>query len=260
MKAITLHSVVPVRKEPSERAEMVTQLLFAETFEVLQNEGTWVQVKNDADGYEGWVSEKMISRINDEVWAELQSMEKALVAVPVTLAVSQENSTSIFLTGGTKLPNYTSNGTFQLLGITFRVDPQTIVAKAAFTQERFMQLASYYMNIPYLWGGKNAFGIDCSGFVQVLMSLFGVDLPRDASQQINYGENVDFLTEAKAGDLAFFENEQGNIIHVGIMIDSERVMHASGRVKISAIDTEGILSDEKDGYTHKLRIVKRVIE
>ena len=111
----------------------------------------------------------------------------------------------------------------------------------------------------YLWGGRNALGIDCSGFTQMMYRIFGIQLPRDASEQVKIGETVDFLTEAQTGDLAFFENKDHKIIHVGMLMDNESIMHASGRVKINRIDATGIVSEEDGQHTHQLRIIKRII-
>lgn len=257
MKVITLNSVVPVRAEAAESAEMVTQMLFAETATVLEQTERWTKIKLDADGYEGWADRKMLSQLGDKQFEQLQSAPKAVVSFPVSLAVSLENKTSILLTGGTRLPNY-NVGIFELLGVKFNIDASTVETTLEFTTENFMRIAFFYLNTPYLWGGKNALGMDCSGFTQIIYSIFGVQLPRDASMQVQDGKVVDFLVEAKTGDLAFFENVDKKIIHVGILLDSNRIMHCSGRVKINQIDSQGIISEETGQYTHQLRVIKRI--
>lgn len=259
MKVITLHSVVPVRMEPSECAEMGTQMLFAETATVLEQKERWTKIKLDADEYEGWADRKMLSVLGDGEYKKLQATPTSIVAFPVSLVVSKANNTSILLTGGTKLHNY-KDGQFELLGVSFNVDASTVQTNLPFTADNFMKIAFFYLNTPYLWGGRNALGMDCSGFSQLMYSIFGVQLPRNASQQVNCGRVVDFLTEAQMGDLAFFENAEGKIIHVGILLDSERIMHCSGRVKINRIDAQGIISEETGKYTHQLRIIKRIKE
>ena len=260
MKAITLNSVVPMRTSPQEQAEMCSQVLFAETMTILKEEGAWAKIKLDADGYEGWVDRKMISTLSDEAFNDIKNAPKCAVAFPVALAMSTENQTTLLLSGGTKLPNY-KNGTFELLGVKFNIDPSTVLPQGTtFDTSKVMPIARFFLNTPYLWGGRNALGVDCSGFVQMIYGIFGIQLPRDASQQVNHGRVVDFLTEAIAGDLAFFENADKKIIHVGMMLDNENIMHASGRVKINKIDAQGIVSEIDGSHTHRLRIIKRIHE
>jgi cell wall-associated NlpC family hydrolase len=116
-----------------------------------------------------------------------------------------------------------------------------------------------FLNAPYMWGGRSPFGIDCSGFTQAVYKLKRIKLLRDASQQSTLGEPLSFLTEAEPGDLAFFDNEEGLISHVGIITDQQHIIHASGKVRIDRIDHEGIYNDEEKRYTHLLRIIKRII-
>lgn len=259
MKAITLNSVVPMRTEPREQAEMCSQVLFAETMTLVDEQPQWYKIKTDADGYEGWVDKKMVSTLSDEAYNALHDAPKAVVAMPITLAISKANQTSILLTGGTRLPNY-KDGQFELLGIRFQIDASAVwTHPTPFDKKKLLNTARFYLNTPYLWGGRNALGIDCSGFTQMIYSLFGIQLPRDASQQVATGQTVDFLSEAQAGDLAFFENTEKKIIHVGMLISNEGIMHASGRVKINRIDSEGIVSEENGQHTHTLRIIKRII-
>lgn len=259
MKIITLYSVVPMRTEPKEQAEMCTQMLFGQTAELITTAGKWSKIQLDSDGYEGWVDSKMVSNLTEEEYVGLQNASKAIVKFPVAMAVSRQNQTTILLTAGTELYNY-EQGAFQLLGAHFSIEPSMVQSESiAFSEEAFMQMARFFMNIPYLWGGKSAFGMDCSGFVQVICSLFGVALPRDASQQMAYGEGVDFLVEARMGDVAFFQNSEGKVTHVGILIDAERIMHCSGRVKVDKIDAEGIISPETGEYTHHLKGIRRLI-
>jgi cell wall-associated NlpC family hydrolase len=124
--------------------------------------------------------------------------------------------------------------------------------------ENIAVAATSFLNTPYLWGGRTHFGIDCSGFTQAVFKLQGINLLRDASQQVDQGYAINLLQETKLGDLAFFENQEGNIVHVGILLNNEKIIHASGRVKIDFIDEKGIFSEELKRYTHKLKAIKRM--
>ncbi|MGF7230079.1 C40 family peptidase, partial [Arachidicoccus sp.] len=128
-----------------------------------------------------------------------------------------------------------------------------------FTEENIRKTAMTYLNTSYLWGGRSAFGLDCSGFTQQVFQYFNIQLPRDAYQQAGVGGSVGFLQECRCGDLAFFDNEEGRITHVGIMLDKENIIHASGKVRIDKIDAQGIVRLDTSLHTHKLRIIKRVV-
>lgn len=259
MKAIVLHSIVPVRSEPSESSEQLTQLLFAETVEILEEKPRWNRVKSDVDGQIGWVDFKMVTKLSD---AENKMIEKAdksaRIVMPMAYAVSENNGQTIPLTAGTCLPNY-KDGRFEILGVGFRVDPSMVADKPLpLSETSLMNTVRFFLNIPYLWGGKNALGMDCSGFTQIIHSLFGHQLLRNASQQATQGVPVKSIKVALPGDLAFFDHEDGKISHVGIILDSERIIHCSGRVKVEKLDETGILSIEQGGtYTHHLVSIRR---
>ena len=127
-----------------------------------------------------------------------------------------------------------------------------------FNVEVLVALGRPFLGTAYLWGGKSIFGVDCSGFVQQLYKLFGIFLPRDAYQQAEVGELVGFLQEAKLGDLAFFDNDEGRITHVGMLLSDRLIMHASGNVRIDPIDHAGIIHRITGKRTHHLRLIKRV--
>ena len=120
--------------------------------------------------------------------------------------------------------------------------------------------AFYFLNSPYLWGGRTPFGIDCSGFVQIAARLSGISLPRDTQEQAEEGEIINLISEAKPGDLAFFDNIDGRIIHVGIILENGQIIHASGKVRIDTIDHQGIFNEESKKYSHQLRVIKRIIQ
>ena len=182
----------------------------------------------------------------------------AMVAMPMAYAVSENNGQTIPLTASTRLTNY-KDGRFEVLGVGFRIDPSMVIAQPlALDQTNLLQAVRFFLNIPYLWGGKNAMGLDCSGFTQVVMSLFGKSLKRNASEQATQGCKIANLKNAQAGDLVFFDHEDGKISHVGIVIDPERVIHCSGRVKVEKLDAEGIYSAEAAAYTHHLVTIRRI--
>ena len=282
MKGISLHSVVPVRTEARETAEMSTQILFAEQCEILAEQARWYQVRLCQDGQEGWVDKKMLTPLSAEEEQKLPAEATAMVLMPMAYAVSENNGQTIPLTAGTRLCNY-KDGRFELLGVGFRIDPSMVLtAPLPMDEPHLLQAVRFFLNIPYLWGGKNAMGMDCSGFTQVVLSLFGKHLLRNASEQATQGTEVNGLEDAQAGDLAFFckpqtnhanngnnENNANNgnnttITHVGILIDKQRIIHCSGRVKVEKIDATGIFSIEQADaqhpqgqYTHQLLSIRR---
>ena len=259
MKGIVLHSVVPVRSEANEGSEQLTQLLFAETVDILEEKPRWIRIKNDADGQIGWVDFKMLTKLSDSECELVAKADKsARVMMPMAYAVSENNGQTIPLTAGTCLPNY-KDGRFEVLGVGFRIDPSMVADKSLeMTTEKIMEVVRFFLNVPYLWGGKNALGMDCSGFTQIIHSLFGHQLLRNASEQVTQGMPVKLLKNAQTGDLAFFDHEDGKISHVGLILDSERIIHCSGRVKVEKLDEIGIFSIEQGGtYTHHLVSIRR---
>lgn len=275
MHAIVLHSIVPVRAEAREGAEQETQLLFGELCEVQQILPRWYKIRNEADGEEGFADSKMLTPMSDEEYANYSASLAsctARVKLPMTYAVSGNNGQTIPLTMGTRLPNY-KDGQFEVLGVPFRIDSAAVAEQPLpLNPNTLMQVTRFLLNTPYLWGGKNALGMDCSGLTQTVMSLFGINLPRNASQQVKCGEEVTSLKDAQAGDLVFFdhndphseESEQNNckgdshITHVGIILDAERVIHCSGRVKIERISERGIYGQEQQLFTHHLAAIRRM--
>lgn len=273
--AIVLHSVVPVRSEQSEQSEQITQMLFGEICTILDEKPRWNRVKLEVDGQEGWVDTKTIAPMSEEEYTTYtQALDTAaMVVFPMTFAVSENNGQTIPLTAGTRLTNY-QDGRFEVLGVGFCIDAGMVAEQAvALTQETLQQRVRFFLNVPYLWGGKNALGMDCSGFTQVVMSFFGRTLLRNASEQATQGVEVPDLAVAQAGDLAFFCHEDAEesqdacarISHVGILLDSERIMHCSGRVKVEKVDKRGIVSSDvvQDAgatkvYTHRLVAIRRM--
>ena len=265
MVAIALHSVIPVRTEACEGAEQNTQMLFGELCQILDEQPRWRRIRLESDGQEGWVDAKMITPMTDKEYATHKKALKtaATVAFPMAYAMSENNGQTIPLTAGTRLTNY-KDGRFEVLGVGFRIDPSMVIgAPMELTQENLLKAVRFFINVPYLWGGKNALGMDCSGFTQTILGLFGKALLRNASEQVTQGKPIKDLSKAQAGDLVFFTkspmtNDQLPITHVGIVIDPERVIHCSGRVKVEKLDSTGIFNAENGEYSHHLVAIRRV--
>lgn len=239
-------SLVPLRAEPSHRSEMVSQILFGELFEIIEEDIDFVKVRMIDVDYEGWIQKgQFVESEND------MKYRPNVVGMGGAKAVSESDKVDL-------IPGTALTSDKLLLGKNnYIIKGDLRKASLSDFEDEFSKLVNFYINSPYLWGGRSQFGIDCSGFSQACFKHFGITLPRDAWQQAEKGEIVDFLTEIKKGDLAFFDNEEGRITHVGIMIDSETIIHASGRVRIDKMDNEGIFNAELNKYTHRLRIVKR---
>ncbi|MBK9225245.1 MAG: C40 family peptidase [Flavobacterium sp.] len=246
-------SIIPLRIEPSDKSEIVSQVLFGEHFQILEVSKQWSKIKLQFDDYEGWVDSKQYQIISESSYNQLceevivlnsdlieyvTGPNNFLMPIPLGSSLSFLNFNEI------NINNYDFEG-MKISGIK---------AKANIVNTSFM-----YLNSPYLWGGKTPFGIDCSGFTQMVYKLNGYHLLRDASQQALQGEALSFIEESEPGDLAFFDNEDGKIIHVGIIMKDNYIIHASGKVRIDRLDHLGIYNAEINKHTHKLRVIKKVI-
>ena len=270
-------TVTPVRQEPSEGSEQLTQLLFGEVCEVLDRLPRWTKIRSTLDGQEGWVDFKMLSPApissQDVKGERLKIKGEGVISVPMAIATDMETSEELMLTLGTRLPNY-SHGTFEVLGKQYLIDPTCVSTAQRSTGEADLQqsdlqrsdlatIAQSLLNAPYLWGGKNAMGMDCSGFVQVVYAAMGVNLLRNAREQMTQGDLVPSLAEARPGDLAFFDHadrdpKATNISHVGLLLSPTEIIHCSGCVHIDTIDEQGIHLPDGE-LTHHLVQIKRYL-
>jgi hypothetical protein len=253
MFAICNLAIIPLRAEPSDRSETVSQVLFGEHFEILETQKQWSKIKLHFDDYEGWVDSKQYQLISKNSFDQL-SKDMIILNADLVEYVSTTNNSLIPIPLGASLSflNFSEinidNFDFEGLKIT-GIKPKSNIINTAFM----------YLNAPYLWGGKTPFGIDCSGLTQMVYKLNGYNLLRDASQQSNQGEALSFIEESEPGDLAFFDNEEGKIIHVGIIMENNYIIHASGKVRIDRLDHLGIYNAEQNRHTHRLRVIKKII-
>jgi cell wall-associated NlpC family hydrolase len=237
---------------------MVTQLLFGDHFEILEIIGNWCRIRNAYDSYECWIDKKQFQPIQQHTFDIINSTE-IFSANELVQVVTHNNSKQLFpITIASSLPNF-DNGECAVENHSYLYDGAYISGHLPFSKGGIMEIAMMYLNAPYLWGGKTPFGIDCSGFTQMVYKINGVKLKRDAYQQAEQGETLSFVEEAEAGDLAFFDNDEGRIIHVGIVMDNNKIIHASGKVRIDGFDHHGIFNNEKKDYSHRLRLLKRVV-
>lgn len=249
-------SIIPVRAEAKEQSEMTTQLLFGETFQILSIRKNWCHISIDFDNYQGWIDINLCNQISDDLYLKHIAHKAIVLNEFLSVVHSEKSKAPYFLCGGSEIPFFNESDKSFLLGD----EKYFLIGDIENNKKLTIKESSYkYLNSPYLWGGKTNFGIDCSGFTQTIFKMHGINLPRDASQQINHGKTVNFINESKVGDLAFFDNEEGKIVHVGIILDENKIIHASGKVRIDNIDHQGIYNSNKKLYSHKLRVVKSIL-
>ncbi|PTQ97976.1 SH3 domain-containing protein [Mucilaginibacter yixingensis] len=244
-------AMAPLRAQPSERAEQVSQILFGEAFEIMEWNGQWARVITAFDGYEGWLNKLLFKTLEQASYQSLIENPATFTIHPVTQARKRTDDSMVYLPFGSSL-SFLKGTIVDIADDAFEI--MTEIGE----QPDFEAIAKSFLNTPYLWGGRTHFGIDCSGFTQAVMRTQNILLKRDAYMQAEQGNTVDFLQEAKLGDLAFFDNDEGRIVHVGIMLNNEQIIHASGKVRIDTIDNQGIYAADQKKYTHKLRIIKRL--
>lgn len=223
-KGRCLFPIVAGRREPAEKAEMITQLIYGESYEIIDSNEEWIKIRILRDSYECWIDKKLHS-----TYTEYNSNQV------LTDPFNTYKDLSMLLPASAMVDGNASDGVSSII-----------------------ESAKKFLGAPYLWGGKTIWGCDCSGFVQVVFQIHGMDISRDAYQQAELGENVEFNAMIEPGDLAFFSKENERISHVGICMSNEKIIHASGMVRIDKFDHHGIFNEDLNKYTHELRVIKRI--
>ena len=230
IKGICCYPLVACRREPNERSEMISQLLYGESYEIIEEENSWIKIRNLRDSYTSWIDRKLHSPL-------INNSKESYVAREAFNEIDNAQGEKMIVPAASIIH---------------------IKEKVELSDARLVDSAFKFLGAPYLWGGKSIWGMDCSGFVQVVFQIHGMNLSRDAYQQAESGEIVEFNDLIEAGDLAFFSKENESISHVGICISKEKIIHASGKVRIDKLDHHGIYNEESKQYTHQLRIIKRI--
>lgn len=221
----------------SHESELVSELLFNDIYEVIEDKGDWLKIKTLYDSYEGWIRALQHFEINEDERNEYIAKEKFIVNEPICIYNND------VLTFGSKI---------------FEKHGNAVPLRKIYDSKIFVECAIKLLGVPYRWGGKSVMGIDCSAFVQLCAKVAGYKLPRDASQQANLGEPIHSISEAQSGDIAFFTNEKNRVTHVGIMLSNDKIIHASGKVRIDSINEKGIFNKDINTYTHSLSVIKRL--
>ena len=253
-------SIVPVRVEAKEQSEQVTQILFGETFEIIERRKSWYHIKTQLDNYEGWIDTKLVRRIKEKEFEQINNSKKHISNDIVSIITKSDDKTILLIPAGSTFPNFNNTDlTFKIVEDRYELN-QNITKLTDDIRKNIISTAIKYINAPYLWGGRTHFGIDCSGFSQIAYKICGLNIPRDASQQVTMGRTINMIEEAKPGDLAFFDNDEGQIIHVGIIMGNNKIIHASGKVRIDKIDHQGIFNEDTNEYSHNLRVIQNIID
>jgi hypothetical protein len=232
---------IPIRKEPSHLSEQISQLIFGEVATVIKSENDWHFIQTEFDNYQGWIEKKVSIPYKKEAFE---------IVLNKSMLMQIEFGGNLMIPIGAIL-QFNKNRFLSMNGITY-----DIILNDLTTESDLMEIIREFIGTPYLWGGRTIYGTDCSGFSQIVMKCMGINLPRDASEQAQTGKKVDNLNNARQGDLAFFENEDGKIVHVGIILKDGLIIHASGSVRIDKLDKTGIFNETLNNYTHKLSVVK----
>ncbi|MFB0902852.1 MAG: C40 family peptidase [Nonlabens sp.] len=241
-------SLAPLRLETNDTSEMVSQVLYGEIFKIIEDRKKWSKIRLAHDNYEGWIDNQQYQEIEAEEYHLLINANNYYSKDLIAYLTHSDRTLSSITIGAQASSSH-------FLNDQFNTNTEPIILG----KSQLIDNALLFLNTPYMWGGRTPLGIDCSGLTQLVYRLNGVDLLRDASQQATQGEVLSFIEESDPGDLAFFDNQEGKITHVGIIMSDNYIIHAHGKVRIDRLDQSGIFNVAKNSHTHKLRVIKKII-
>lgn len=237
-----------MRAEPKDTSELVSQVIYGESFKIIEQRANWSLIKLSFDNYKGWIDNKQLVEISETVYDS--TISEANIYSSDLIEFIQINNKGLLT-----IPFGSNLNSIKLFDHSF--DGNT--TKTIQPKENLVKTSLLFINSPYLWGGRTPFGIDCSGFTQIIYKINGYKIDRDAKDQVNLGLSLSFIEESEPGDLAFFDNKEGDIVHVGIIMEDNHIIHAHGQVRIDRLDQTGIYNVDTKKHTHKLRVIKKII-
>lgn len=237
-----------MRAEPKDTSELVSQVIYGESFKIIEQRANWSLIKLSFDNYKGWIDNKQLVEISETVYDS--TISEANIYSSDLIEFIQINNKGLLT-----IPFGSNLNSIKLFDHSF--DGNT--TKTIQPKENLVKTSLLFINSPYLWGGRTPFGIDCSGFTQIIYKINGYKIDRDAKDQVNLGVSLSFIEESEPGDLAFFDNKEGDIVHVGIIMEDNHIIHAHGQVRIDRLDQTGIYNVDTKKHTHKLRVIKKII-
>ena len=253
---VNIFSLIPMRAEPRDAAEMVSQVLFGEAYTVLEDTEKWLQIRTEHDSYIGWIDRKQHYEVDEIVFQQAKNCRVWSIDIAYSAWQGDEH---LLLPPASVLVNYNMQ-TISIADKHWDYNGEFISVDLGLqlSSQRLCDMARRYLGTPYLWGGRSSFGIDCSGLVQSVFRLANVALPRDAYQQAEVGMTIDFAN-AQAGDVAFFQNDKGRVVHTGILLDTNSIIHASGKVRIDKFSEQGIWNTTTQTFSHNCHSIKRYL-
>jgi cell wall-associated NlpC family hydrolase len=257
MYGLCILSVIPLRSEPKEASEQISQLIFGDTFAIIEEKSEWAFIELTFDNYKGWISKKQYIEITQEEHFVLTKSKPLYTSWPITRVKIENLKTSKTHTINVPIGSRLLSKSYRVNSYKIEMLEGDLISPLKISKQNLEEITNLFDRVPYLWGGKSIFGIDCSGFSQTIFKFFNKNLLRDASMQITQGEKIANLSQAKAGDLAFFCSESGKITHVGILLSNSKIVHASGFVRTDRIDEKGIIREEDKTYSHTLCQINR---
>ncbi len=263
---ICLITVAPLRRESNHRSEMVNQILFGECVQIIDEKDEWYLTETLDDQYPGWIHRTQLTSLPVEGFEQIMKKKRLISKPPLSFATEEKSGQQsgqvpgqpLMVSGGSSIYLH-DDRSMSVAGRRF-LFPDAMIDADSMNKAAIPDFAKGFVSVPYIWGGRSALGFDCSGFVQLIFKMAGIQIKRDAAMQADEGDQVHLLQETLPGDLVFFDNDEGVITHVGILLNDRQVIHAYGKVRIDPIDQQGIFNAELKRYSHRLRLIKRIVQ
>lgn len=255
---IAVAGICPLYSSATNKTEQINQVIIGETFDVLEVSGDeeWYRIRIHTDGYMGWINKNPVKLIDEREYKKYRKSKKVEITKKFADVHSLPGKKSAILRGvfmGVELSIVSRRG--EWIEVKLPDGIKGWISKKSCrdyddtqdSRKDIMKYAEALLGIPYIWGGRSAFGIDCSAYTQLMYKMCGFRIPRDSNMQAKLGMELGkSFADFRKGDLLFFGNKEGRVTHVAIYTGKEMdFIHASGFVRINSLDENSDRYDER---------------